>query len=491
LIGAWTVDIKTNLVTASESLARLFGADPVKAMAGKLSLDVFVNAMHPDDRQRVIECISSSIQTGKQYDIDYRVFGADGKERSVLARGRNEVSDDGVTKKFTGVLIDITKRKKVEKAFLESEERLRFMAETMPQKVFTAKADGEVDYFNPQWMEFTGLSLEQIRDWGWTQFIHPDDVEKNVRLWKDSLATGQPYQIEHRFRRYDGVYHWHLSRAQPMRDQDGNVIRWFGSCTDIEEIRNTVQRRDELEAITLVLKEQRAQLVALNESKDEFISLASHQLRTPASAVKQFLSMVLEGYAGDLTPEQQALLTHAHESNQRQIAIVNDLLKVAQVDAGKIYLNRQPTDMVSLMNDVMVEQAAKFKQRQQDVSLIHKSKSHISMVDNERIRMVLENLIDNASKYTKTGRKIVVNISQTKAGVLISIQDEGVGIAQQDLDKLFRKFSRVDNPLSVKVGGSGLGLYWAKKIIDLHGGSIDVKSESNKGSTFSIRLPAR
>jgi PAS domain S-box-containing protein len=143
----------------------------------------------------------------------------------------------------------------------ESEARLRFMAESMPQKIFTAGASGEVDYFNQQWMEFTGLSFEQIRDWGWTQFIHPDDVAENVRRWQHSINTGELFELEHRFRRADGVYRWHLSRAHPMRDSQGKVLMWIGSNTDIDDVK-----RVEEEKARLLVEAQEA-----NRLKDEFL----------------------------------------------------------------------------------------------------------------------------------------------------------------------------------------------------------------------------
>ena len=119
----------------------------------------------------------------------------------------------------------------------ESETRFRFMAESMPQKVFTFDAEGGSEYFNQQWKEFTGLSIEQMRDWGWTQFVHPDDLEENVQRWKHSFSTGEPFQIEHRFRRIDGEYRWHLSRAHAMRDEEGEIVMWLGSSTDVHEFK--------------------------------------------------------------------------------------------------------------------------------------------------------------------------------------------------------------------------------------------------------------
>lgn len=382
----------------------------------------------------------------------------------------------------------LEKERKARENAEESEARLRFMSESMPQKIFTIKSNGKTDYLNPQWAEYTGISLPLIKNGDWTKLIHPDDVEENKKLWKHSLKTGEPFTFEHRFRRHDGTYHWHLTRAQAMRDKEGNIIIWVGSSTDIHDIKSALEREQKLEKTTAKLTEQREQLIELNNAKDEFISLASHQLRTPATGVKQYIGMLIEGYAGDTTSEQKSFLQLAYESNERQITIINDLLKVAKVDAGKVILQPEETDIIALVKDVLDEQASKFAQREQAVVFQPKASKLLATVDKSNLRMVLENIIDNASKYTPSDKTIEIKVSKDKGAVKISVKDEGVGIDQKDMDKVFKKFSRIDNPLSVEVGGSGLGLYWAKKIIDLHGGTIKVESEAGKGSEFIVEL---
>lgn len=144
-----------------------------------------------------------------------------------------------------GIALGI-ERKQADKVSRESVERFLFLAESMPQKIFTARPNGDIDYFNQQWTQFTGLSFEQIRDWGWLQFIHPDDVEENIRRWQHSIHTGEPFQLEHRFRRADGEYRWHLSRAHAMQDADGNVLLWIGSSTDIDDVKRAEDERARL-----------------------------------------------------------------------------------------------------------------------------------------------------------------------------------------------------------------------------------------------------
>jgi signal transduction histidine kinase len=237
-------------------------------------------------------------------------------------------------------------------------------------------------------------------------------------------------------------------------------------------------------------EEQRLQyLIELNRAKDEFISLASHQLRTPATGVKQYLGMVLEGFVGELTDSQQAILQKANESNERQLRIVSDLLKVAQVDAGKVRLRKTDVDVTSLIKDVIKEQRKTFETRRQKVLFEPDTDKLTLYFDRDTIRMVLENLIDNASKYSGEDKTVTIQLDEHPHEARITIIDNGVGIKQEDQDRLFEKFSRIDNPLSTQVGGTGLGLYWAKKIVDLHQGKVTFESTVGKGTSFTIHLP--
>lgn len=238
------------------------------------------------------------------------------------------------------------------------------------------------------------------------------------------------------------------------------------------------------------LEAQRVEyLIDLNRSKDEFISIASHQLRTPATAVKQYVGMMLEGFAGELDKQQRQLLEKAYDSNERQLKIVSDLLKVAQVDAGKIMLRKSEAAICDLIQEVLYDLKSVFADRKQRVVFDPSDNDIILSIDIASVRMVLENLIDNASKYSEEDTTVTISISEDKEYVYVHIADEGVGIDPETATRLFEKFSRLDNPLSTKVGGTGLGLYWAKKIIDLHGGEISFAMNKPQGTTFTVKLP--
>lgn len=388
---------------------------------------------------------------------------------------------------------DISEERLAQTALRDSEENFRQLADAMPQMIWTAGPDGKVTYRNSLWYTYIGKKDVPVSDEMWAELIHPDDRDSARAAWKKAVAAASDFQTELRIRKSlrSKEYGWFLARAVPVMDKQGNVTKWFGAATDITDVRRTAKRKKELETIAEALREQRTQLVALNRAKDEFISLASHQLRTPATGVKQFIGMVLEGYAGEINTDMRRFLERAYESNERQINVINDLLQVAQVDAGKVVLDREPTDMVELIRSVIREQSSRFLAREQTVSFKPRAKQLLIPADAPRLRMVLDNLIDNASKYTPHGKTIEVKMFRRKEFVCISIIDEGVGIPKADTDKIFRKFSRLDNPLSAHVGGSGLGLYWAQKIINLHQGIITVESEVNKGSMFTICLPAK
>lgn len=238
------------------------------------------------------------------------------------------------------------------------------------------------------------------------------------------------------------------------------------------------------------VEEQRVQhLMQLNRSKDEFISIASHQLRTPATGVKQYVGMLLEGFAGELPPHQRSLLEKAYESNERQLKIVSDLLKVAQVDAGKVILQKKEVLIGEFVGQVVQEQVSILKAREQNLKYEPPEIDFALQIDEASIRMVVENIIDNASKYSEENTTILVSVVDERNMAVIRITDEGVGINPNDKSRLFEKFSRLDNSLSTKVGGTGLGLYWARKIVTLHNGRISYTTNSVKGTTFVIKLP--
>jgi signal transduction histidine kinase len=217
-----------------------------------------------------------------------------------------------------------------------------------------------------------------------------------------------------------------------------------------------------MEEALAALIQRNEELISLNQSKDEFIAITSHQLRTPATGVKQYLGLLLEGYADPLTPSQQIFLEKAYENNERQLHIVDDILRVAQLDLDKIKLNREVYDLCIIAQEAVDSLRGKLERKRQNAKVISNNKNLMSNVDIEEMKLVIENILENASNYSMENKTILITLGSTKNNeVKISIKDQGVGIERQDIAKLFRKFSRINNPLSNTVNGTGLGLYFS------------------------------
>lgn len=225
-------------------------------------------------------------------------------------------------------------------------------------------------------------------------------------------------------------------------------------------------------------------------AKDELLSLASHQLRTPATGVKQYLGMVLQGFVGDITKKQREYLERAYASNDRQLHIINDILHLAKIDAGRIILAKREFDLAEMIREVVDEQHDEASKT--NITLIQQLPAKAPIIgDSHMLRMVVENLITNAVKYTPENGQVDIHLIRRANRWVITVKDTGVGIAKGDFPKLFQQFSRINNPRSDYVTGTGVGLYLAHHLTILHGGTISVSSSIGKGSTFTVRLPRK
>lgn len=227
----------------------------------------------------------------------------------------------------------------------------------------------------------------------------------------------------------------------------------------------------------------------LERAKDEFVSLASHQLRTPASGVKSVLSMVLAEEFGELSDRQKYFLEKAAASNQSMLELVEDMLNVARFESGQFSINPKKCSLQDLVHATIFELRKVIEAKQQQLVLELPEVPIMVNGDEAKLRMVIGNIIDNASKYTKPRGRVTITVLERDNRGIIVIQDNGVGIAKQDLAHIFERFTRTQNELSEKVGGSGLGLYLAKIIVELHNGDINVTSRKGRGTTFTIALP--
>lgn len=475
------------LAEANEAMAKMYGFSSSNSLVGQRLGDL----LHEDSQENKAY-LTAFIKSG------YRLSGVESHEKD--KKGRDKyfsnslvgIVEDGKLVRAWGTQQDITAQHAAMVAVRHSEERLALAMRVSQMGTWEWDVETGELHWPPELKRLFGLKAsEKITYEKFMELIHPEERTYIQKIIATAMKTGKPYQFNHRVTWPDGTLHWLQGQGQAFYE-DNKLVRMLGTTRDITEQKEAEEALQKSEQLFKNLIKEQTALVELNDAKDEFISLASHQLRTPATGVKQFIGMLLENYFGELTEDQRTMLEYAYESNERQLEVINDLLKVAQVDAGKVVLSKQKSDLADMLEDIMQEQRAQFAKRKQKVLLDRPKAPVYASVDPSRIRMVIENLIDNASKYTPSGKHITVSINPSKSGefVNIKVEDEGVGISEEDIPKLFQKFSRLENPLSIQVGGTGIGLYWAKKIVDLHGGTITLRSRQGKGTTFIVKIPA-
>lgn len=370
-----------------------------------------------------------------------------------------------------GVLVDRFNEMlaSIQYAFSEVEKeraRFLFMAESMPQKIFTARADGTTDYLNPQWMEFTGLSLQEIENGRWTSFVHPDDLEVSLREWKRSLESGEPFQVQQRFRRADGKFRWHLSRAKPMRDAAGKVTMWIGSITEIHE-----------------QKEKEEELRRANEDLQQFAYSASHDLQEQIRMVTIYSEMVLRRCGDLLDAEGREYLGFLREGGQRLARLVADLL--AYTHASTAELSQNPVSASAALNETLNTLAETIRDSGAVITVDDLPEVHMGAV---HLQQVFQNLVGNAIKYRgEAAPAIHVSVRLVGDAWCFSVRDNGIGIDPQYKEKIFGVFKRLSHDR--KYGGTGIGLAICQRIVERYGGRIWVESQVGNGATFFFTVP--
>ncbi|MEO6971513.1 MAG: ATP-binding protein [Chthoniobacterales bacterium] len=435
----------------------------VRGVVGKT-----IRQMFPGITEEWYETYDAILRTGEPIRFERRL-ATQGRMLELYAF---RIEDD-THRRVAVIFKDITKRKQAEEALRASADRFRFLAESMPQKIFTAKPNGDLDYFNRQWTEFTGLTFEQIRDWGWLQFIHPEDVAENIRRWQDSIDTREPFYMEHRVLRIDGEYRWHVSRAVPMLDAEGKTLMWIGSNTDIEEIR---QAREKAERAV--------------RAKDEFLAALSHELRTPLTPV--LMSVAALQQDNRLPQEVRDQLSMMKRNIELEARLIDDLLDLTRIAHGKLLLRTQPCDVHSLiaLGVEMVRSDAQGKRQTMEIDLAAE-RSHVTG-DPARLQQVFWNLLKNAVKFTPESGRLSVRSRDMEDRLAVEISDSGIGISPETIERIFLPFEQAGAvSADHRVPGLGLGLSIARAILDLHGGSIRAESGGlGQGATFRVELPA-
>jgi PAS domain S-box-containing protein len=508
-IGPWDWDLTTNQVLFSREWKQQFGYAENEITS---DLSEFTSRLHPDDVQRITATLELCLADAtKEYDVEFRMRHKDGSYRWIHTRGLLHYDAAGRPVRMLGCHLDITDRRHAEEELREAKiaatlregaDRYNFLADTVPQIIWTARPDGCFDYYNKAWFDYTGLTLEETKDWGWGAVVHPDDLPACIDRWTLSCTTGNDYEVEYRFKRAsDGSYRWHLGRALAMRDEQGQIVQWVGTCTDIDDTKRSKERlqatNDELGVRVLErtseLHAAKDAAEAANRAKSEFLANMSHEIRTPMNGVIGMTGLLLDT---SLTAQQQEFAETIQFSGEALLTIVNDILDFSKIEAGKLDLEIADIDLGHMMRGVLelLMGTAKSKNLELHGSIDPDVPTGLRG-DGGRLRQVLINLIGNAIKFTPSGEVMLrISVDRQTAGtasIRFRVTDSGIGIDAETQARLFHAFTQADGSTTRRYGGTGLGLAICKQLVEKMHGDIGVESSAGAGSTFwfTVELP--
>ncbi|MEO7964485.1 MAG: ATP-binding protein, partial [Gemmatimonadaceae bacterium] len=359
-------------------------------------------------------------------------------------------------------------------ALAASEHRYRTLTEAVPVQVWTATADGALDFVSSQVSEYFGVPHEKALGDGWASFVHPDDRPSTAARWGESLQTGKPYEAE--FRLIEGAtgeYRWHLARALPVRAEDGAIIGWIGTNTDVEGERRA-----------------RAQAEAANEAKSDFLAVMSHELRTPLNAIGGYAELLAEGLRGPVTELQVQDLDRIQRSQRHLLGLINGILNFAKLDAGMIDYAVEDVAVDAVIAGCESLTLPQAEKKGLTLRYDNRRGELLARADSEKVQQVLLNLLSNAIKFTPSGGTITVKGDQRDERIIVRVSDNGRGIPADQVERVFEPFVQIADGTSGVHGGTGLGLAISRDLARGMGGDLTVKSVVGEGSTFVLSLPS-
>ena len=465
--------VSGNILECNQTLAEVIGRSK-EEITGNSFLELYA----PESIEAAQQTSSAFVQTGEVIRQERTLRRIDGSTIDVLLQATPMRDETGKIVASRSTWRDVTKQKEAERALASQEALYRTLIEAAPQIIWVADADGQVALLNKAWREFSGLSDEESLGTRWAEALHPEDLPDVLAKWERAYNHGETYSGECRFRAKDGSYQTFIFIGAPVRDNSGKIINWVGINTNIA---------DRVEA-EIALQEAKDAAEYANRAKSEFLATMSHELRTPLNAIIGFSEILRDEILGTINDEQKELVLDIHTSGNHLLAMINDILDLSKIEAGKMELQLEHFSVKEAVTEVntIVNALANKKQIQltlefdQDVSI---------QADKIKFKQILYNLLSNAIKFTDAGGEVNTKFEVSESALLGSVTDTGVGISSQDREKLFQPFTQLDAASTRSHSGTGLGLALTNRLIQLHGGKIWVDSAINEGSTFSFTFP--
>jgi PAS domain S-box-containing protein len=470
-IGEGRVELVKRVDQGSETLGTIYLradydiSDRVRAylsvLAGVMLIGLIAALLASSWLQRVVTQPMESMANAARQIVEKRNY-------SFRA---NKTTDDEigvVIDAFNNMLDEVESRSRA----LETSEKLyRAIGESINYGVWICDAEGKNVYASDSLLQLIGMTSNEVAEFGWAKMLHPDDAEETIAAWKECVRTGNAWYREHRMLGVDGKYHAILAQGVPIRDDAGHVQRWAGINLDISRLKQT----------------ERA-LVEADRRKDEFLATLAHELRNPLAPIRNAVR-ILDADAADFSQRKWGREVIARQVH-RMALLLDDLLDVSRITRGQFELKKDYVDLKRLVS-VAVETARPLIDSKHHHLLVSLPEQPITIeADPLRLSQVIGNLLTNAAKYTDPHGRIELRAHVEDAELVIAVGDNGIGLSEEALPRLFTMFSQVNSAIDRAEGGLGIGLALARGLVALHGGRVEARSEGlGRGSEFIVRLP--
>jgi len=493
-LGIFDVNLKLGGIVANDRCYKIMGLSSKE----KVSHKDLIAQIHPNDLATRNEAYEKAIISGS-FHYQSRIIHNNRSVHWIDLKGKVFYDDENKPEKLLGTIRDITEEKTFQNQLQEREEKFRLLANSMPQHIWTSDPNGNINYFNQSVYEYSGLTAQELKEFGWLKIIHPDERDENVKHWTEAIRTGKDFLFEHRFRKHTGEYRWQLSRAKPQKDSNGNIKMWVGTSTDIQEqkmftskLENMVLQR------TKELQHKNVELEKMNKELQSFVYISSHDLQEPLRKIQIFASRILESENATLSQNATKYFTKMQISASRMQRLIQDLLAYSRTNVQENTF--ETIDLQEIIEDVKETLSEELEQNKVTFKLLNICEVKIIAV---QFKQVLHNLISNSIKFARTEHPIVIEIGcetvlgkETDIEALIENQtyshirfsDNGIGFEPQYSERIFEVFQRLHS--KEEYAGTGIGLAIVKKIIENHHGIILATSSENEGAIFNIYIPA-
>jgi PAS domain S-box-containing protein len=469
------------IVTWNEGATRIFGYTPEEVIGKSITIVI------PPDRLEEEPAILARLRAGQRVDhyqtVRVRKDGSLVDISLTISPVRNAAGEIiGASK----IARDITQQKRAEESLRVSNERFRLMADSAPVLIWIADHTKARNWFNKGWLDFTGRSPEEQAGFGWTQVVHEDDLAQCLQAYGEGFDTRQPFRSEYRLRRADDQARWVIEQANPLFEgAGGSFSGYIGSCVDITESKQLESDREQTLSAERAARDEAERVGRL---KDEFLATVSHELRTPLNAVLGWATLLrrLEPGSADHSRGLETIERNARVQGQ----IIADLLDMSRIISGKVQLDVQPTDLNDVINAALDAVKLPIEAKKLRLRVTLDARAGRLRGDPGRLQQVFWNLLTNAVKFTPSGGRIDIVMERVNSHVEVSIDDSGIGIKPEFLAFVFDRFRQADSSTTRRHGGLGLGLSIVKHLVELHGGTVRVKSAGEgQGATFVVALP--